>query len=476
MKQRITAMLKKMLIIGAILMVAILFILRIERGQQASEIPTAHIVTTPKPASSRTTELSTLAFVTLTALPPDHPTHVAETLTAMPTIPPTATSTLAPPQCTFPFAQTIDVESKPQSYNFSEPQIVLTDELQPDIISWLPDNQNVLIMSLRLIDLGMNGYQQIIELFNPETQETRIFATRRKVEEAPPAWNPALNAIVYPDMKVLEGSTITDFRFTRQVRISYGNPDDTRLLVDNLPQYPIAVKPDGSQIAYLLDKQLFKLDDALKHLAPISFDRKRWDYLHGNDNTIEVYKMVWRPNSAHIFLYNHAIDGLGYTYILDTDNGRICNLSFDGWARAAQWSPNGRYLAIIRAQGAVPIRSSDVAVLDTKTGGYYMFRVNDLEIKEGFVQDVAWAPDNRHLLFNVETTYLQSTHTYGGLWYLGDFISGQVEPIFSSYQINIDAGSTNLAWSPDGSKLLINCPTVEGIKQVCLISVQISGK
>jgi dipeptidyl aminopeptidase/acylaminoacyl peptidase len=274
-------------------------------------------------------------------------------------------------------------------------------------------------------------------------------------------------------MNVLEGSTLTDFRFTRQVRISYGNPDDTQLLADNLPQYPIVVKPDGSQMAYLLDKQLFRLDIALKALTPISFDRKRWDYLHENDNTIEVYKMAWRPNSTQIFLYNHAIDGLGYTYILDTDTGRLCNLNFGGWAKATHWSPNGRYLAIIRAQGAVPIGLADVTVLDTTTGNFYTLKVAESEIKGGyFVQDIAWAPDNRHLLFTVETAYSQSTYTYSGLLYLDDFISGQSERILSSYEFNIDAGSTNLAWSLDGSKLLMNCPTSEGVKQVCLIPVQ----
>ena len=429
-------------------------------------------------ASPDLARLTPFLLQTSTPLPIDFPTHIAETRTARPTLTPSPTSALQPPSCTFPLAGTTAADSTPEEYTFSEPQVVLTeDEFQPDILDWLPDNQNVLIMTLKLIDLGMNGYRQTIELFNPETKEAQIYATRRGVFEAPPAWNPALRAIVYPDMNVLEGSTITDFRFTRQVRISYGNPDDTQLLADNLPQYYVTVKPDGSQMAYLLDKQLFRLDTALKPLTPVSFDRKRWDYLHQNDKTIVVYKMAWRPNSAQIFLYNHALDGLGYTFILDTDTDRLCNLNFGGWVRATLWSPNGRYLAIIRAQGPFPIDSADVAVLDMTTGDFYTLRAVEPEIIRGhLVQDIAWAPDNRHLLFTVETAFSKSTATYGGLLYLGDFISGRVERILSSYQFNIDAGSTNLAWSPGGSKLLMNCPTSEGTRQVCLISVQTAGQ
>jgi Tol biopolymer transport system component len=169
---------------------------------------------------------------------------------------------------------------------------------------------------------------------------------------------------------------------------------------------------------------------------------------------------------------------LEYTYILDTDSRRLCSLNFGRWARGtAHWSRNGRYLAIIRAQGRIPIQSSDVAMLDTATGHYYMFRTTDLEIKEGFVQDISWSPDNRHLLFNVKTAYSQSTYTYSGALYIGDFISGQTVRVLPSFQLNISADEKpNLAWSPDGSKLLMNCSTTEGSKRVCLIHVQASGK
>jgi len=398
-----------------------------------------------------------------------------------------------PPQCTFPLAQTTTAEPVPEEYTFSEPQVVITvssktpdsqfwlSEPQPDIIKWLPDNQNVLIMPSKLIDLNMNGYQQTIELFNPETKEIQIYATRRNVDKAPPAWNPALNAIVYADMNVLKGSTGSNFKFTRQLRISYGNPDDTQVLADDLPQYGMAVKPDGSQIAYFTAKQLVKLDTSLNAVASVVFDRKALDFKRKNPNTVDAvdYKMAWRPNSSQIFVYNWAGDNLGYTYIMDTDSGQICSLDFGGWAEIARWSPNGRYLAIVRAQGSIPVESADVVVLDTTTGEFYTPDMIQPEATgEYFAQDIEWAPDNRHLLFTFidAATYSQNTFTYEGSLYLGDIVSGQVDRIFPSYQLNVYRGTINMAWSPDGSKLLINCPTPEGDELVCLVSVQTPGE
>lgn len=416
--------------------------------------------------------LPTFAVVTLTPLPPDFPTHVAETLTAMPTVSPTATSTLAPPQCTFPLAETTEAESMPEEYTFSEPQVVLT-EYQPSLVGWLPDNQNVIIVPVTLVDLGIKGSQQTIELFNPETKETRIYATRRAIDEAPPTWNPTLNAIVYPAMYVLEGSTVTDFRFTRQLRISYGNPDDTQLIADNLPQYPMAVKPDGSQIAYFMGKHLFKLDARLTALPSISFDRTRWDYLHRHtDDAGSVeYRMAWRPSSSQIFLYNLAVDSVGYTYILDGNTGQLCDLNFGGSALAARWSPDGRYLAIIRGQGGFPLQSTELAVIDAATGKLYILTPSQIESGH-YVRDIEWAPDNRHIL----TTYAFNEQA-NGMLFLNDVVSGQIVRVLPSFRFSAGVVEENLAWSPDGSKILMNCATgsPDG-GQECLIFVQIAKK
>lgn len=380
-----------------------------------------------------------------------------------------------PPACTFPLAQTTTAESTPEEYTFSEPEVVLTSKYQIDIIEWLPDNQNVLIMPMddHKFD-GIDGYLQTIELFNPETQETKVYATRWRSEGAPPAWNPALNAVVYPYTNILgEDKTTKKLNVDRQVRISYGNPDDTQLLVNNLPQNYITVKPDGNQMAYLTEKSLVKIGASLNVLKPVPFDRKLQDYKH--EFTV-IYKMSWRPNSLYIFLYNEATDNLGYTYLLNTDTNELCNLNFDGWALVARWSPNGRYLAIIRAQSYVPIQSSDLIVLDTATGNLYTIELPQEVEGKRYVDDITWAPDNYHLFVIGSHNDYSSSEKFNEVLFLGDFITGRMDRVIPSHKFTSIWAGTNLAWSPDGLKLIMNCPISEETSQVCLISVQKSGQ
>jgi len=65
----------------------------------------------------------------------------------------------------------------------------------------------------------------------------------------------------------------------------------------------------------------------------------------------------------------------------------------------ARWSPDGRYLAAARVHGPVGgASSSDLAVLDTVTGVLYTMTVTPPEMEgQHYVNDIAWAPDSRHL-------------------------------------------------------------------------------
>ena len=164
---------------------------------------------------------------------------------------------------------------------------------------------------------------------------------------------------------------------------------------------------------------------------------------------------------------------MGYTFLLDVDSGQLCELNFGGWAFLARWSPDGRYLAIIRNQEpSLPANSTELAVLDTATGKLYTLGVVPKELPgRHYVDDIAWAPDNYHLLT------LGSILSFPGCapdcpkdtrLYLVDFLSGQIKPLTSQFAANTPG--TNLDWSPDGSKVLALCP------KLCLISVQRSGQ
>ena len=143
----------------------------------------------------------------------------------------------------------------------------------------------------------------------------------------------------------------------------------------------------------------------------------------------------------------------------------------------ARWSSDGRYLAIIRTHDHFPISSSDLAVLDTVTGNIYTVGVTSREVNgKHFVDDIVWAPDNRHLLaIGKILPYTAQSDDAQSRLYLVDFISGQSDDILPTYTFYATPLKGNLAWSPDSSKVLVRCPTAAD-EQICFITVQRSGQ
>jgi len=403
-----------------------------------------------------------------------------------PTTAPVIVNGKEPPACAFPLAQTTTVESKPEEYTFSEPKVVLDAHSNLyDIVEWLPDNQQVLITQDLQNSIGGESdkfLRQSIELYDPQTGQSKVYAIRHHTDE-PPSWQPDSNTVVYPDMNILGIDSKThQLKFTRQVWVSHGDPKAAQMLADNLPQLPLAVKLGGSETVYLSAKQLSRLDGSLKAIPSVPFDPTQWDYAKGRRSEIPPsYKMAWQPGTALIFLYADGVFRFdGYTFILNTDTGQVCELNLGGWATKAHWSSNGRYLAIIRTHDHFPISSSDLAVLDTATGNVTTTGVTSSKLEgKHFVDDMVWAPDNRHL--SAVGRFLpfqytnQSDKNVESRLYLVDSSSGQSDDILPTYTFYADSLKSSLAWSPDSSKLLIRCPTMID-ERICFILVQKTGK
>ncbi len=245
-------------------------------------------------------------------------------------------------------------------------------------------------------------------------------------------------------------------------------------LADNLPQIPIAVKPDGSRMFYFSGKQISKRSGSIQTVPSISFDPTQWDYAKSRRNSDPVsFETAWQPGTSLVFLYSDgATRGGGYTFILNSDTGEVCELNLGGWAEVAQWSSDGRYLAIGMAATS---HLADLALLDTVTGKLTTLAGAPRGINgQLYVNDLIWAPDNRHLLAIgsvVLSQNNQSASDVHGL-YLVDIGSGQ--SVYVEYKSIVSSEDNNWAWSPDGSKLVMRCPT-QTVDQICLISVQKSG-
>lgn len=377
-----------------------------------------------------------------------------------------------PPACTFPLAQITVPESTPENYTFSELKVVLTAPKGNiyHIAEWLPDNQQILMTEE--INNSSDRLESIV-LYNPVTGESKVYATRPVTYQSP-AWQPELDAIVYPIMRYFDiDKQNRTYKFSRELWVSYGDPETVQMLSDNPSQLPFAIRPGGSDMLYLSDKEISKLDKSLKKPSSAPFDSVQWDYAKERRSDKSVsYNMAWQPGTSLIFLYSEgAMQGGGYTFILDANTGDVCELDLGGWAKVARWNSGGRYLAFIRStKYSFPTFSADLTVLDTVTGDLITLSVIPQDM-EGlhFVNDFVWAPNNRHLLAIGDIYTPTDNHSETGL-YLVDSLSGQSIHVVPENKGFVFSNDNNFAWSPDGAKVVIHCPT-ETVDQICLISV-----
>ena len=412
---------------------------------------------------------------------------------------PTPTMPIAkePPPCTFPLPQTTTEESSPENYTFSEPKVMITDEHAAfDIVQWLPDSQRALIVR----DVIKKGYEQYnsIELFNPRTVKVQVYAQPQY--SMYPSWIPGLEGVLYPETRVnsystnANGMSIASTIVSEQILwISNGDPNKVQNIEEQqykpfiLPHEwiisSLAVKPDGSQIVYLKTNgdHLFQLysrdvsqgslgvEQLIPQLIPFDTSQSAAPQLS--------YEMAWRPDLSQILFYSSNSSN-DHTFLFDDNNGEVCELSFQNYVYLARWSSNGLYLAVLRAPRYFPYPNDvDLAVLDTVTGKLYPIDATKLispyrADRGGHdVSDIAWAPDNRHLLA-IGTLFCAGSSCWQpeSFLYLVDFLSGEVNPLFPSEQFDDGFPDRGLAWSPDGSKVLTLC------RGLCLISVQKTGQ
>lgn len=345
-------------------------------------------------------------------------------------------------------------------YIFSDPQMVHVSPGNIGLVDWLPDNQLVL---LTRDDSDKN--LQTIELFNPQNGESQIYAERRNVP-APPIWLPGLKAVAYSDMKVLD-ATKQPVVFTRQLWISQGVGNKAQSIADNVSSFYLDADPNTNQIAYLIDRQLSLQNTELNITHAVNFDPNAWESPKESGQIQPLYyAMAWRPGSVQIAFYNE-----NRFLILDTNTGEACEVDLDGWASVARWSPNGRFLAMVRTNGPMPDKYSDLAVLDATTGTFYTSQIAPELNGQHYVTDIAWAPDSRHLIALGEVRENSQGEKQNRGLYFVDFASGQ--SIHLSLEQSFGGGwwGSNMVWSPDGSKLLVACPT-EKEERLCLILVQ----
>ncbi len=358
---------------------------------------------------------------------------------------PLATPTVAPtsiPRCTFVARPAPAASATPlEAYRFSEPQVVLTHTSAIGIAGWLPDGQRLLIT--RRIPGQSREY---VEVFNTRTGELQRYGERHSLP-GKPVWLAAHQAVAFadvgPDKQVV-------------LRISQGKAESVQTPVSGLTGSFLGVSPDDGQLVFFTQAsqnrpEVLDLAQPQRAILPAVLPLMRWS----------PYRISWHPQGHQIAFYNET----GF-YLADLPSGRVCevDLGFEEsearygkrWAFYAQWSPNGRYLAMLTTVGNLPIRFSDLIILNTLTGEQRLIPpFVYINPGEHYVQDIAWAPNSQVLAVLATVEYRDGT-TWEGL-YLVDSVTGRTKAMLPRMVFPAGDAGWNLSWSPNGKFLAVTC-------------------
>lgn len=349
-------------------------------------------------------------------------------------------------------------------FGFSNLSVVYASPNNLSLAEWLPDGQSVLLTR----DLASKNLQTI-ELFNPTTGVSQIYA-ERQIVPAPPVWVQKLQAVAYSQINVLDASRQPAI-FTRQLWLSPGDPQKAELIRDNISDFFLAVDPATGEIVYIIDNKLALQDVKLRRTRTVDFDLKR--FAVSNPLQPVLYEIAWPPEVKNFALYNQE-----HFLLFDKNTGENCEITFDGWSSVARWSPDGKFLAMVRTHGSLPAKSSDLIVLSLITGKLYSVslgpRTESASHGQNYVTDVAWAPRGHTLVVLGEKKEYSPEEKIDRGLYLVDFISGKNIRLFPEQSFGGGWWGGNLLWSPDGTKLLAACPT-EKEERLCLMLVEGKG-
>ncbi|MBC7226218.1 MAG: WD40 repeat domain-containing protein [Thermoflexales bacterium] len=195
------------------------------------------------------------------------------------------------------------------------------------------------------------------------------------------------------------------------------------------------------------------------------------------DKRIEVdFARFAPPAPACGWEYNTAISPGGrwqavynceHFLIFDGKTGQIKEIDLGEkfeekrWALDAQWSPDGRTLAVRATMGRLPNPFSFLLLVDPWIG-----EVREVSVlRPSYIHNLAWSPNGRFILLSGTIS-----ETNRVSYRLIDLSTGQEHPL---YLLPPEVrGGSSFAWSPDGDNLLINC-TKPGEGALCIIQVEV---
>ena len=208
-----------------------------------------------------------------------------------------------------------------------------------------------------------------------------------------------------------------------------------------------ALSPDGSQVIFISEKDLFSIEVFLADATTGEIKRKITKTSH--DPHFESLQFInsagaWSPNGRE-FVLAGIRKGKSFITIIDTESGKKLHefkVEETGEIFNPTFSPDGRKVAFSGSVGGL----LDLFVLDVETG-----EVRRLTDNPYSVLQPAWSPDGRWIAVSTDrfTTELESLNWGDYQLALVDPGSGHMEPVSG-----LPGGKNiNPQWTPDASTI-----------------------
>lgn len=370
---------------------------------------------------------------------------------------------MKPPLCQFGGGPTPEASGPTlEDFVFSEPRAVFTvTNATVGINEWLPDNQRLLIQHE---PFGANRVS--VEVLNTQTGSSQVYVEHEGDIGA--FWLPQEQAVAYITLQRVTPSLEKD-----DLWISYGDPDKTKLLMENFPAW---FEHDQGTVVLLAESEaeLPIIPQSVAQSVPVkslAVEFRKWAYPKSPED-IDALKhpirfgIAQQPGGGRTVFFSWD-----WLFIQETGSPDVCEIDLHMQTIGAIWSPDGRYLALKTTSARLGqlLPFVHLAVLDTLTGEWYKPDLNS-----DYLDEIVWMPDSRHILGLVQMGNTASGHPIEKL-VLVDIVSQKFRLLLPAY--NFGGGENRqMSLSLSGDDLAIKCPiwpegSIITADRICLVSI-----